>query len=185
MAASPISRPPTIRSSTSPTGSTAPKAASSQNGAKVAFKGPNGGIDAKASEKRTFTSDLYYGAITAYDTVNNKVLGQGHHRYRDPLGRARHRGRGGVFTATQDGWVVANNDETLEELCIFNIGTPLNGAPVTYSLIGPKQFLAVQKLRGRHLHPIKYDNLLDSALSVRVRAELTSETVTQHVQNGP
>jgi alcohol dehydrogenase (cytochrome c) len=32
---------------------------------------------------------------------------------------------------------------------------------VTYS-IGPKQFLAVQS-SGRHLHPIKYDNLLDSS----------------------
>src|SRR5258708_33133452 len=46
----------------------------SQNGAKVAFKGPDGGIDPKASEKRTFTSDLYYGAVTAYDTVGNKII---------------------------------------------------------------------------------------------------------------
>jgi alcohol dehydrogenase (cytochrome c) len=66
-----------------------------------------------------------------------------------------------VFTATQDGWVIAYNDETLEELWRFNLGTPLKGAPVTYS-IGPKQFLAVQG-SGRHLHPIKYDNLLDSS----------------------
>jgi alcohol dehydrogenase (cytochrome c) len=43
----------------------------------------------------------------------------------------------------------------------FNLGTPLKGAPVTYS-IGPKQFLAVQS-SGRHLHPIKYDNLADSS----------------------
>jgi alcohol dehydrogenase (cytochrome c) len=58
-------------------------------------------------------------------------------------------------------WVVACNDETLEELWRFNLGAPLKGAPVTYS-IGPKQFLAVQS-SGRHLHPIKYDNLADSS----------------------
>ena len=68
---------------------------------------------------------------------------------------------GVVFTATQDGWVIAYQDETLEELWRFNLGTPLKGAPVTYA-IGPKQFLAVQS-SGRHLHPVKYDNLSDSS----------------------
>ena len=66
-----------------------------------------------------------------------------------------------VFTALQDGWVVAYDDEKLQELWRFNLGTPLKGSPVTYS-IGPKQFLAVQS-SGRHLHPIKYDNLNDSS----------------------
>jgi alcohol dehydrogenase (cytochrome c) len=132
----------------------------SQNGAKVAFKGPDGGIDAKASEKRTFTSDLYYGAITAYDTVNNKVLAKAITDIEIRSGALVTAG-GVVFTATQDGWVIAYNDETLEELWRFNLGTPLKGSPVTYS-IGPKQFLAVQT-SGRHLHPIKYDNLLDSS----------------------
>ena len=32
-----------------------------------------------------------------------------------------------VFTALQDGWIVAYNDETLEELWRFNVGTPLKG----------------------------------------------------------
>ena len=66
-----------------------------------------------------------------------------------------------VFTALQDGWVVAYNDETLEELWRFNVGTALKGAPVTYA-IGPRQYLAVQA-SGRHLHPVKYDNLQDSS----------------------
>jgi alcohol dehydrogenase (cytochrome c) len=131
-----------------------------QNGAKVAFKGANGGIDAKASEKRTFTSDLYYGSITAYDTVNNKVLAK-HNTDIEVRSGALVTGGGVVFTALQDGWVVAYNDETLEELWRFNLGTPLKGAPVTYQ-VGPKQYLAVQT-SGRHLHPIKYDNLEDSA----------------------
>jgi alcohol dehydrogenase (cytochrome c) len=132
----------------------------SQNGAKVAFKGPNGGIDPKASEKRTFTSDLYYGSITAYDTVNNKVLAKTNTDIEIRSGALATAG-GVVFTALQDGWVVAYDDETLQELWRFNLGTPLKGAPVTYS-IGPKQYLAVQT-SGRHLHPIKYDNLMDSA----------------------
>src|SRR6266849_3524810 len=46
----------------------------SQNGAAVAFLSPNGGIDQKNSEKRTYNSDLYYGSVTAIDTVNHKVL---------------------------------------------------------------------------------------------------------------
>ena len=40
-------------------------------------------------------------------------------------------------------------------------GRPLKGAPVTYA-IGPKQYLAVEA-GGRHLHPVKYDNLQDSS----------------------
>ena len=56
-----------------------------------------------------------------------------------------------VFTALQDGWIVAYNNDTLEELWRFNVGTALKGAPVTYA-IGPKQYLAVQS-SGRHLHP--------------------------------
>ncbi len=159
MAASPISRPPTTRSSTSPTGS-APRAASRRTAPRSAFKGPNGGLDAKASEKRTFTSDLYYGAITAYDTVNHKVLAKAVTDIEIRSGATDTAG-GVVFTALQDGWVVAYNDETLEELWRFNVGTPLKGAPVTYA-IGPKQYLAVQA-SGRHLHPVKYDNLEDSS----------------------
>jgi alcohol dehydrogenase (cytochrome c) len=132
----------------------------SQNGAKVAFKGPDGGIDAKASEKRTYTSDLYYGAVTAYDTVSNKIVAKAVTNIEIRSGALVTAG-GVVFTATQDGWVVAYNDETLEELWRFNLGTPLKGAPVTYA-VGTKQFLAVQG-SGRHLHPVKYDNLMDSS----------------------
>ena len=66
-----------------------------------------------------------------------------------------------VFTALQDGWVVAYHDETLQELWRFNVGTPLKGAPVTYA-VGPRQYVAVQA-SGRHLHPVKYDNLENSS----------------------
>ena len=133
---------------------------SSGNGAAVAFLSPEGGIDEKKSEKRTYSSDLYYGSITAFDTVNHKVLAKAVTDIEIRSGATDTAG-GLVFTALQDGWVVAYNDETLEELWRFNVGTPLKGAPVTYA-VGPKQYLAVQS-GGRHLHPVKFDNLQDSS----------------------
>jgi hypothetical protein len=45
-----------------------------QNGAEFRFLSANGGLDRKNSDKRTYTSDLYYGAITAYDVTSGKVL---------------------------------------------------------------------------------------------------------------
>ncbi len=62
-----------------------------------------------------------------------------------------------LFTALQDGSLVAYDDEKLEELWRINLGTPLKGAPVTFS-VGSKQFVAVQG-SGRHVHPVKYDKL--------------------------
>ena len=43
----------------------------SQEGAEVAYK-PGGGEDKAKSQNRKYTSDLYYGAITAYDTQKIK-----------------------------------------------------------------------------------------------------------------
>jgi len=127
-----------------------------QNGAEVASLGKDGGIDNKKSQQRQFSSDLYYGALTAFDTVNHKVMGKAVTDIEIRSGATATAG-GLVFTALQDGWVVAYNDETLEELWRFNVGTPLKGAPVTYA-IGSKQFLAVQA-GGRHLHPVNWDKL--------------------------
>ena len=132
----------------------------SQNGARVASRGPDGDIDNQASERRSYTSELYYGSITAFDADGHKVLAKAITDIEVRSGIISTAG-GLVFSALQDGWVIAYNDETLEELWRFNVGTPLKGAPVTYS-IGPKQYLAVQS-SGRHLHPVKYDNLETSS----------------------
>ena len=132
----------------------------SQTGAAVAFLSPQGGIDEKKSEKRTYNSDLYYGSITAFDTINHKIIGKAVTDIEVRSGATDTAG-GVMFTALQDGWVVAYNDETLDELWRFNVGTPLKGAPVTYA-IGPKQYLAVQS-GGRHLHPVKFDKLENSS----------------------
>src|SRR6266436_5910355 len=97
---------------------------------------------------------------TAFDTINHKVIAKAVTDIEVRSGATATAG-GLVFTALQDGWVVAYNDETLEELWRFNVGTALKGAPVTY-MIGPKQYLAVQS-SGRHLHPVKYDKLETSS----------------------
>ncbi len=131
-----------------------------QNGSTAAFKGPEGGLDREKFSKRTYTSDLYYGSITAYDAINHKILAKAVTDIEIRSGALVTAG-GVVFTALQDGWVVAYDDEKLEELWRFNVGTPLKGAPVTYA-IGPKQYLAVQS-SGRHLHPVKYDKLETSS----------------------
>ena len=132
----------------------------SQSGAEVAPRGPEGGIDREASERREYSSELYYGSITAFDVVNHEVIAKAVTDIEVRSGAIATAG-GLVFSALQDGWVVAYHDETLQELWRFNVGTPLKGAPVTYA-IGPKQYLAVQA-SGRHLHPVKYDNLENSS----------------------
>jgi len=131
-----------------------------QNGAEVKYKSPDGGLDPKNSQQRKFSSDLYYGAITAFDTQNNKVVAKAVTEIEIRSGATATAG-GLVFTALQDGALVAYDDEKLEELWRINLGTPLKGAPVTYS-IGPKQYVAVQS-SGRHLHPVKFDRLENSS----------------------
>ena len=132
----------------------------SQTGAEMVPVSPDGNVDVRNSERRETDSDLYYGALTAVDAVSHEVIGKAVTEIEIRSGVVATAG-GLVFTALQDGWVVAYNDETLEELWRFNVGTPLKGAPVTYS-IGPRQYLAVQS-SGRHLHPVKYDNLETSS----------------------
>src|SRR3977135_875324 len=131
-----------------------------QNGAEVRYQAGGGDVDEKASDKRTYTSDLYYGSITAFDTVKHKVVAKAVTDIEVRSGTIATAG-GVVFTALQDGWGVAYKDDTLEELWRVNLGTPLKGAPVTYS-IGSKQYLAVQS-GGRHLHPVKFDKLENSS----------------------
>ena len=100
-------------------------------------------------------SDGNYGRLEVVNVETKETVWI--ERQRAPITSGTLATAGGlVFSALQDGWVVAYNDETLEELWRFNVGTPLKGAPVTYS-IGPRQNLAVQS-SGRHLHPVKYDN---------------------------
>jgi len=95
-----------------------------QNGAAVVFKSKDGDVDVKASEKREYSSDLYYGSVTAFDTTSHKVIAKAITDIEIRSGAIVTAG-GLVFTALQDGWVIAYHDETLEELWRFNLGTPL------------------------------------------------------------
>jgi alcohol dehydrogenase (cytochrome c) len=130
------------------------------NGSTAAFKGPDGGLDRAKFGKRAYSSDLYYGSITAYDVVSQKVLAKAVTDIEVRSGATVTAG-GVLFSALQDGWVVAYDDENLQELWRFNVGTPIKGTPVVFA-IGPKEYLAVQT-SGRHLHPVKYDNLEHSS----------------------
>src|SRR3977135_2072014 len=86
-----------------------------QNGAEVRYKPGGGDVDEKASDKRTYTSDLYYGSITAFDTVNHKVVAKAVTEIEIRSGTVATAG-GVVFTALQDGWAIALNNEKLEGL---------------------------------------------------------------------
>ena len=132
----------------------------SQTGAAVAFQSLDGGVDREGSERREYSSDLYYGAVTAMDADSHEIVAKAITDIEVRSGIISTAG-GLVFSALQDGWVIAYHDETLQELWRFNVGTPLKGAPVTYA-IGPRQYVAVQS-SGRHLHPVKYDNLENSS----------------------
>ena len=132
----------------------------SQTGATVASLSPDGGLDRAASQRREYTSELYYGAVTAFDAVAHEVIAKAVTDIEVRSGIISTAG-GLVFTALQDGWVIAYEDETLQELWRFNVGTPLKGAPVTYA-IGPRQYVAVQT-SGRHLHPVNFDGLENSS----------------------
>ena len=49
---------------------------------------------------------------------------------------------GVIFTALLDGTILALDDETLEELWSFNVGTGINAPPITYEVNG-KQYIAI------------------------------------------
>ena len=67
-----------------------------------------------------------------------------------------------VFTALTNGDFVALNDETLEQVWRFNLGTPLKAPPMPFAVAG-KQFVALQT-SGLHVHPNRYTDLQHSEM---------------------
>lgn len=104
-------------------------------------------------EGREWTSDLYYGAITAVDVTTNTVLAKLNNPIEIRSGILATAG-GLIFTALTEGEVVALNDETLEVLWRFNVGTPLKAPPISYAVNG-RQYIALQT-SGLHVHPLRY-----------------------------
>src|SRR4051794_41524596 len=94
--------------------------------------------------------------MAAYDTVSHKIVAKAVTDIENRSGALVTAG-GVVFTALQDGWLVAYDDEKLEELWRFNLCTPPQGGPGGYS-IGAQQDLAVRD-NGRPLPPVKIDEI--------------------------
>ena len=72
----------------------------SQTGAQVFPLGPDGGIDREASQQRDYTSDLYYGSITAVDSDTQEVIAKAVTEIENPLRGHRHRRRPDLHRAS-------------------------------------------------------------------------------------
>jgi len=66
-----------------------------------------------------------------------------------------------IFTTLTDGEFIALNDETLEGMFSFNVGTPLKAPPMTFS-VNNKQYIAFQT-SGLHVHPVRFTDLMHSS----------------------
>jgi len=126
--------------------------------AKLASPMPPAGQGTIVGSVGTLT-DLYYGAITAVDVRTAKVIAKVNTDTEIRTGMLDTAG-GVAFTALTNGDVVALNDDTLEQLWSFNLGTPLKAPPMTFAVNG-KQFVALQT-SGLHVHPNRYTNLQHS-----------------------
>lgn len=104
-------------------------------------------------------SDLYYGAITAVDVRSGEVIAKVNVDEEIRSGMLATAG-GLVFTALTNGDFVALNDETLEQLWSFNLGTPLKAPPMTFAVNG-RQYVALQT-SGLHVHPKRFTDLMHS-----------------------
>lgn len=89
------------------------------------------------------------GSITAMDPGKNEQVKQRMLDYPVYSGVVSTAG-GLVFTATMDGTIMALDDQTLETLWSFNVGSGISAPPMTYAVDG-KQYVAV--LAGFHRIP--------------------------------
>ncbi len=110
---------------------------------------------------REWTSDLYYGAITALDVTSNNVIAKVNTDVEIRSGITATAG-GLVLTTMTEGDFLALNDETLEVLYRFNVGTPLKAPPITYAVNG-RQYIAFQS-SGLHVHPVRFTDLQHSEM---------------------
>ena len=100
---------------------------------KGGFNSFNGGVSGAAGPITT--------SITALDPATGEIKKRVEFPYRDASGVLSTAG-GLVLTALIDGTIVALDDQTLEELWRFNVGTGLNSAAMSYAVNG-KQYIAI------------------------------------------
>jgi alcohol dehydrogenase (cytochrome c) len=80
-------------------------------------------------------------SITRIDPVTGELRKRADFKYPNASGVLSTAG-GLVFTGLLDGTLVALDDQTLEEVWRFNVGTGFNAAPMSYSVNG-KQYIAI------------------------------------------
>jgi alcohol dehydrogenase (cytochrome c) len=104
-------------------------------------------VDASAHVKGKFNGGApgadgpITSSITMLDPVSGEIKKRAELPYPNSSGTLSTAG-GLVFTALLDGTIVALDDQTLDELWRFNVGTGVNAAPMTYAVNG-KQYIAV------------------------------------------
>src|SRR5262245_27580638 len=90
-------------------------------------------------------SFFYDGRVTSGIVVYDPATGEIKKRKEMPYGNsagALATAGGVIFTALLDGTILALDDETLEELWSFNVGTGINSPPIAYEVNG-KQYIAI------------------------------------------
>jgi alcohol dehydrogenase (cytochrome c) len=80
-------------------------------------------------------------SVTMIDPVNGELKKRAEFPYPNSSGVMSTAG-GLVFTGLLDGTIVALDDQTLEEVWRFNVGTGFNAAPMSYAVNG-KQYIAI------------------------------------------
>ena len=123
-----------------------------QTGAAMVPASPDGDIDPQRSERRQYDSDLYYGALTAFDAVDHEVIGKAVTEIEIRVRGHGHRRRPRVHGTPGRLAPWPTTTRPSKSCGASTSAPPLKGAPVTYA-IGPTQYVAVQVERGRHLHP--------------------------------
>ena len=87
------------------------------------------------------TVPKYYGSVKAIDAKTNAVKAKAILKYENKSGVLATSG-GLIATGLQDGFFAVYNDETLEELWSFNMGTQPKAPPIAYAVNG-KQYFAI------------------------------------------
>jgi alcohol dehydrogenase (cytochrome c) len=104
-------------------------------------------IDASAHIKGKFNGGApgadgpITSSVTMLDPVSGEIKKRVEFPYPNSSGMLTTAG-GLVFTGMLDGTIVALDDQTLDELWQFNVGTGFNAAPMTYAVNG-KQYIAI------------------------------------------
>lgn len=108
--------------------------------------GPDGGINADeggGNNGRDGDSSYgpLYGGLWSIDATTGQKVANFRYEYENLTGALPTAG-GLVFTAWNDGYVTAHDDQSLQPLWRFSTGSPMKAAPISYA-VGSKQYVAI------------------------------------------